>query len=66
MTVTTRPLSGSDGLIPSQYRSLHKDVRAGERILLDDGKLELRVQSVNVPRSSCGVIEGAYSPATRA
>ena len=47
VTVTTRPLGGSDGLIPSQYRSLHKDVRAGERILLDDGNLELRVQSVD-------------------
>jgi len=58
VTVTTLPLGGSDGLIPSQYRSLHKDVRAGERILLDDGNLELRVQSVDGTEVACKVIEG--------
>jgi pyruvate kinase len=58
VTVTTRPVTGSAGLIPSQYRSLHKDVRAGERILLDDGKLELRVKSVKGTEVSCRVVEG--------
>jgi pyruvate kinase len=58
VTVTTRLISGADGLIPSQYRSLHKDVRAGERILLDDGKLELRVQRVNGTEVVCRVAEG--------
>jgi len=58
VTVTTRQVVGSAGLIPSQYRSLHKDVRAGERILLDDGKLELRVKRVQGTEVSCQVIEG--------
>ena len=58
VTVTTRPVTGSADLIPSQYRSLHKDVRAGERILLDDGKLELRVLAIKNRDVSCRVIEG--------
>ncbi len=58
VTVTTRPVIGSAGLIPSQYRSLHKDVRAGERILLDDGKLELRVKDVQGTEVTCRVVEG--------
>ncbi|HHH42719.1 MAG TPA: pyruvate kinase [Gammaproteobacteria bacterium] len=58
VTVTTRRVTGGPGLIPSQYRSLHRDVRAGERILLDDGKLELRVRSVKGTEVTCRVIEG--------
>jgi len=56
--VTTRSIVGSDGLIPSQYRSLHKDVKAGERILLDDGNLALRVNEIHGTEVSCSVIEG--------
>ncbi len=58
VTLTTRPVIGTAGLIPSQYRSLHKDVRAGERILLDDGKLELRVKGVKGTEVTCRVVEG--------
>ncbi len=56
--VTTRRVSGADGLIPCQYPSLHKDVRASERILLDDGKMELRVQRVSGTEVACRVVEG--------
>ncbi len=58
VTLTTRKLVGSDGMIPSQYAALHKDVKVGECILLDDGKLELRVQAVNGTELTCKVIEG--------
>jgi pyruvate kinase len=58
VTVTTRPVLGREGLIPSQYRSLHKDARAGEHILLDDGKLALRVRAVRGTELSCEVIDG--------
>src|SRR5262245_28511932 len=37
VVLTTRGLIGAPGLIPSQYAALAKDVRAGDRILLDDG-----------------------------
>lgn len=56
--VTTRDVEGSQGLIPSQYRDLHTDVRAGARILLDDGNLELVVREVDGPDIACTVVSG--------
>jgi len=56
--VTSRDVPGDKGLIPSQYRKLHKDVKRGERILLDDGNLELTVLSVNGTEVSCRVVHG--------
>ncbi len=49
---------GSDGLIPSQYKSLYKDVEKNDRILLDDGKLELTVKSVKDKDVVCRVVYG--------
>lgn len=43
VTVTTRDVLGDQGLIPSQYEALADDVKPGDRILLDDGSLELEV-----------------------
>jgi len=49
---------GKPGLIPSQYETLYKDVKKGERILLDDGKLELKVKSVENTNVICEVVYG--------
>ena len=49
---------GRDGIIISQYRQLYKDVKTGERILLDDGNLECRVVSVKGKDVNCKVIYG--------
>lgn len=58
VTVTTRKLQGRDGVIPCQYASLHKDVQPGERILLDDGKLELKVLEIKGRDVKCRVVYG--------
>ncbi len=58
VTVTTRAVLGEDALIPSQYPRLAQDVRKGQRILLDDGNLELRVEAVRGTEVRCRVIEG--------
>lgn len=58
ITVTCRNVLGGTALIPSQYRQLHKDVKKGERILLDDGNLELRVLSVSGREVQCRVVHG--------
>jgi pyruvate kinase len=58
VTVTTRDLPGGDGLIPSQYFALANDVRPGNRILLDDGLLELRVERVEGTEVHCVVVHG--------
>lgn len=58
ITVTSRQVTGEPGLISSQYRQLHKDARPGERILLDDGNLELRIKSIKDTELCCEVIYG--------
>jgi pyruvate kinase len=60
VVVTTRAVPGHSGLIPSQYRQLHRDVRRGERILLDDGRLELRVLGVEGRDIRCKVVHGGW------
>lgn len=49
---------GRDGLIISQYKQLYKDVKKGERVLLDDGNLECRVEKVKDKNIYCKVIYG--------
>lgn len=49
---------GREGLIVSQYKKLYKDVKKGERILLDDGNLECRVESINGKNIQCKVVYG--------
>ncbi len=56
--VTCRDVIGEAGLIPSQYHHLHQDINIGERILLDDGNLELIALSVDDTDIRCRVIHG--------
>lgn len=46
------------GVIHSQYQDLYKDVKPGERILLDDGNIELEVEQVVDKAVNCRVIYG--------
>ena len=58
VTVTTRDVFGADGLIPSQYDDLANDLKPGDRILLDDGALELEVERVDGSEILCEVKTG--------
>ena len=58
VTVTTREVEGGAGLIPSAHAALHEDVLPGHRLLLDDGKLELRVENVEGRDIACTVVTG--------
>lgn len=49
---------GKDNVIVSRYKQLYKDVNKGERILLDDGNMECRVESINGKTVHCKVIYG--------
>src|SRR5690606_39190420 len=46
------------GEIPATYADLARDVAPGDRILLDDGRMELRVEEVEPPRTRCRVVRG--------
>jgi pyruvate kinase len=58
VTVTTRDVLGEDGLIPSQYDALAQDVKPGDRVLLDDGALELEVTRIDGTEVVCRVRTG--------
>lgn len=47
VTITTDDVDGEDDLFSINYKRLPKDIQPGEKILLDDGKLELEVIDAN-------------------
>jgi pyruvate kinase len=58
VTITTRDLVGNGQFISTTYKDLPQDVKIGDRILLDDGLLELRVVGTNETDVQCLVIHG--------
>jgi pyruvate kinase len=58
VTITTRDMVGNGQFISTTYKDLPQDVKVGNRILLDDGLLELRVVSANETDVQCLVVHG--------
>jgi pyruvate kinase len=58
VTVTTRAVLGTSDVLPTPIKSLPKDVKKGDPILLDDGKVRLEVLEVRDPDVKCRVIVG--------
>lgn len=58
VTMTTEVVEGADGIIPITYQDLPKDVVEGNRILLDDGLMELKVVSTTDTTITCTVVAG--------
>jgi pyruvate kinase len=55
---TRRHVIGNKKLISTNYHHLPRDVKRGNRILLSDGLIELRVQRVGNHEVECDVING--------
>ncbi|HYR03426.1 MAG TPA: pyruvate kinase [Syntrophobacteria bacterium] len=58
LDITTDEVVGRPGLISTIYKPLPQDVKPGSRILMDDGLIELKVQSVTGNTVHCTVVEG--------
>ncbi len=58
VTITTRDVLGRGDLIPTTYTGLPQDVRKGEAVLLDDGRLRLEALSITRSEVKCRVIVG--------
>ncbi|HEY6011994.1 MAG TPA: pyruvate kinase [Nitrospirota bacterium] len=58
VTVSTKRVVGTSRMFSVTYPRLTKDLRAGDTVLLDDGRLELRVVKKSVHSLSCKVIRG--------
>lgn len=58
VTLTTRPVMGDEHIIPVVYEQLPEDVQAGDRILVDDGRLDFIVKKVTPDSVLCEVVTG--------
>jgi pyruvate kinase len=58
VTITSRPVAGDAQTIPTTYTQLPQDVKPGNRILLDDGLMELCVLDTSSTDVRCEVVHG--------
>lgn len=58
LTITTRDIVGENGVVSTSYTHLPQDVSIGDRILLADGLIELRVEQVTPTDVVCRVVNG--------
>ena len=58
VTITTRDVVGNAQIISTTYQAFPRDVKIGDRILLDDGLLELRVIGTSESDVQCVVVHG--------
>jgi pyruvate kinase len=58
VTITTDDVLGRPGLIPTDFMRLPKSSIVGNRIMLDDGLMELRIDKVEETNVICTVIFG--------
>ena len=58
VTVTTREIEGTADLISTTFKSLPQEVRPGSRVLLSDGRIELRVKAVHGEDIECQIVNG--------
>ncbi|TFV97368.1 pyruvate kinase [Algoriphagus kandeliae] len=58
ITITNDPVVGTSSLVSTVYQNLPNDVVPGDRILIDDGNLELVVDDTDGKNVNCTVIHG--------
>lgn len=58
VTLLSEEDGGGAGAVTTTYRDLYKDVKPGNRVLMDDGLIEVRVLDVSGQRVECEVVYG--------
>ena len=58
LTITSRRVVGHARLLSTNYRKLPMEVKSGDRVLLDDGNIQLRVVAVSGTEIHCRAVEG--------
>jgi pyruvate kinase len=58
IVITTAECPGDHDRVSTTYEGLAADVRPGDRLLVDDGKVDLRVVDVNGEDITCEVLQG--------
>ena len=58
LVISTGNQVGSKGQVYTSYASFTKDVKAGESVLIDDGKINLQVERIDGNSAHCRVVAG--------
>ncbi|MFQ5798641.1 MAG: pyruvate kinase [Bacteroidota bacterium] len=58
LTITMEEILGDEKRISTTYTDLAKDIKQGNRILLDDGRIELKILAVKGSEVFCRVVTG--------
>jgi len=58
ITITSNDVVGNSERFSTNYKNLSKDVKRGDKILLDNGFIELKVLKVSGKDVSCRVVDG--------
>jgi pyruvate kinase len=58
LIITTREVLGTNELVSTSYENLPNDVKVGDMVLIDDGKIELKVTEVRDIDVICKVVYG--------
>ncbi|MEG0370741.1 MAG: pyruvate kinase, partial [Clostridium sp.] len=53
--LTTRNVEGTNRICNISYKNLHKDVKVGDMILIDDGLIEMKIDAINGEDIECTV-----------
>lgn len=64
-TLTTREVQGNVNLVSVTYPELHKEVSAGQEILIDDGLVALKVEKIDGQDIRCTVENGGTLSANK-
>jgi pyruvate kinase len=57
-TITTEDVMGTAARVSTTYKNLHLELSPGDRVLIDDGLVELVVREIIGPEVRCEVING--------
>lgn len=58
LTITTREVQGTASVISTDFTGLPRELEAGARVLLSDGRIELRVTGIRADEIDCEVVNG--------
>ena len=58
LLLTVDPAATAGDALPVQYAPLAREVRPGDTILIDDGRIEVRVRATDDPLITCEVVRG--------
>ncbi|MBQ2752747.1 MAG: pyruvate kinase [Firmicutes bacterium] len=64
-TITTRDIEGDESIVSVTYAGLPGDLEKGNRVLIDDGLVELEVLSLNDTDIECRIINGGVLSANK-